>query len=118
MERCLSRSQTNPSPQTVTVIHPHHPLNGQQVTIVCIRKGTAPDIVVQLPDGTHAALAMSATDYVALPQIQNPTQPVPLLDPQGLRDLAHLVEGLLARQQATVTSSQPTTPGDDDEAIG
>src|SRR5271165_4404990 len=106
----VTKPSADPTPQTVMVTHPHHPLAGQQVTIVGIRKGADPDLVIQLPDGTHAALAMSATDY-ASPPLQNPTEPVPLLDLQGLQNLARLVEGLLARPQATATRA-PATTGD------
>jgi hypothetical protein len=99
------------------VTHPHHPLAGQKVTVVGIRKGADPDIVIQLPDGTHAALAMSATDY-ASPPLQNLTEPVPLLDLQGLQNLARLVEGLLTRRQATATRASATTGDVTDGTIG
>lgn len=113
----VTKHSADPTPQTVTVTHPHHPLAGQQVTIIGIRKGADPDIVIQLPDGTHAALAMSATDY-ASPPLQNPTEPIPLLDLQGLRDLARLVKGLLARPQATTTRASATTGDATDGTIG
>jgi hypothetical protein len=116
--RYVTKPSADPTPQTVTVTHPHHPLAGQQVIIVGIRKGADPDIVIQLPDGTHAALAMSATDYAASPPLQNPTEPVPLLDLQGLQDLARLVETLLARPQATATRASATTGDATDGAIG
>jgi hypothetical protein len=77
----------------VTITHPHHPLCGQQVQVVSIRRGRNPDLIVRLPDGSHAAIAMSLTDY------ETPTGPVPipstaphLLALPGLRQIAQLME--------------------------
>src|SRR5207249_7826420 len=53
--------------ESVTITHPYHPLRGHRVTLVRIRHGVDPDLIVQLPDGTHAALAMSSTDYAGAP---------------------------------------------------
>src|SRR5688572_12348213 len=53
--------------ESVTITHPHHPLRGQRVLVVRIRQGIDPDLIVQLPDGTHASLAMSSTDYAGAP---------------------------------------------------
>ena len=78
---------------------------------LCLRKGAVPEIIVQHPDRTHAALALSATDNPDPPPIQNPTEPVALLDLQGLRNLVRLVEGLRARQRATETSAPLTQRG-------
>jgi hypothetical protein len=72
----------------VTITHPHHPLRGQRVTIVRIRQGTDPDLIVQLPDGTHAARAMSSTDYAGTPAA--PATPSHLLALDGLRRVVHL----------------------------
>src|SRR5687768_5518527 len=56
-----------PPSESVPITHPYHPLNGQQVAIVRFRPGAAPAIVVRLPDGTHAAIALRLTRYVAAP---------------------------------------------------
>jgi hypothetical protein len=79
----------------VTITHPHHPFRGQQLPIVCIRRGDQPDVIVRLPDGSHAAVALSATDYPAdpLPALP-PATAAHFLDLQGLRQLAQLVDGL------------------------
>jgi hypothetical protein len=78
----------------VTITHPHHPLRGQQLPIVSVRHGESPDVIVRLPDGSHAAVALSATDYVADPSVVLPPVAVShLLDLQGLRQLAQLVDG-------------------------
>jgi hypothetical protein len=39
----------------VTITHPYHPLRGQQLPVVCFRHGESPDVIVRLPDGSHAA---------------------------------------------------------------
>jgi len=78
----------------VTIIHPHHPLRGQRCEVLRLRRGTAPDVIVRLPDGSHAALAQSWTDY------GNPAPPepgnaeLPLLDLSGLRHVAQLIAQL------------------------
>jgi DNA anti-recombination protein RmuC len=79
----------------VTITHPHHPLRGQQLPVVCVRRGESPDVIVRLPDGSHAAVALSATDYVidssaSLP----PVRASHLLDLQGLRQMAQFIDGL------------------------
>jgi Family of unknown function (DUF5372) len=79
----------------VTITHPHHPLRGQQLPIVCVRHGDKPDVIVRLPDGSHAAVALSSTDYTAAPAAAlPPVAAAHLLDLQGLRQLAQLVDGL------------------------
>jgi len=75
-----------------TITHPHHPLRGQQLPVVCVRRGERPDVIVRLPDGSHAAVALSATDYAADPPAALAPVAAPhLLDLQGLRQLALLI---------------------------
>ena len=78
----------------MTITHPHHPLYGQQVAIVRLRQGANPDLVVRLPDGTHAAIAMHLTDYAgaSAPQLA-PVSPH-LLDLAGLRQIVQLLQAL------------------------
>lgn len=81
----------------MTITHPHHPLRGQQLAVVCVRRGANPDVIVQLPDGSHAAVALAATDWAADFSATPPTQVAHLLDLNGLRQMAHLIA--VARQQ-------------------
>ncbi len=74
--------------------HPHHPLCGQRVTIVRIRRGDDPDLIVRLADGYHAAIAMSWTDYATTPADLVAAGNVPLLAVDGLRQMAELVAHL------------------------
>jgi hypothetical protein len=77
----------------VTITHPHHPLRGQHLPIVCIRHGASPDVIVRLPDGSHAAVACSGTDYAAdgLASL-SPSATPHLLDLRGLRQVAQLID--------------------------
>jgi hypothetical protein len=80
----------------VTITHPHHPLHGQRCEVAHIRRGADPDLILRLPDGTHAAIAMSWTDAgegEALSAAQSGPD-VPLLELQGLRQIIHLLEQL------------------------
>ena len=76
----------------MTVTHPHHPLCGQQVEIVRIRRGADPDLIVRLPDGLYAAVAMSLTDYAASSQHDPPPDPMHLLDFNGLRQIVQFID--------------------------
>jgi hypothetical protein len=79
----------------VTITHPHHPLRGQRLPVVCIRHSTPPDVIVRLPDGSHAAVAVNATDYVADPLATPPAATAThLLDLQGLHHLAQRIAEL------------------------
>lgn len=101
----------------MTITHPQHPLCGQQVAVVRSRRGTDPDLIVRLPNGLHAAVAMSWTDYAALPALDPPSGPVPLLDVNGLRQAVHLItrlrqEGRCPATEAPDTADQPSAaPG-------
>jgi hypothetical protein len=92
-ERTTLSSQ--PTSGFVTITHPHHPLRGQQLPIVCVRRGESPDVIVRLPDNSHAAVALSATDYAAGPSAGlAPAAAGHLLDLQGLRLLAQRIDEL------------------------
>jgi hypothetical protein len=79
----------------VTITHPHHPLRGQKVAILRIRRGANPDLVVRLPDGSHAAIAVSLTDYGGAAEQPAHSSAVPvLLDLKGLRQAAGLIAQL------------------------
>jgi hypothetical protein len=74
------------------VTHPHHPLFGQQVAVVRLRQGAQPDLIVRLPDGSHAAIAMHLTDYAGVPAALPSANPLPLLDFAGLRHIVQLLD--------------------------
>jgi len=84
----------------VTVSHPHHPLCGQQVEVVRVRRGVDPDLVVRLPDGRHASIAQSWTTEPHRPAGERPAAAAPLLAADGLRELAALVARLRERGRA------------------
>src|SRR5271156_2890048 len=110
---------TTPSSQSpsgfVTITHPHHPLRGQKVQIILLRRGLDPDLIVRLPDGHHAAIAMSGTDYSSLPDGETPPRPNHLLDLDGLRQVRLLLdrisrEGRPATGYANLTASDSPDP--------
>ena len=72
-----------------------------------LRQGTNPDLVVRLPDGTHAAIAMHLTDYAgaSTPQLA-PVSPH-LLDLAGLRQIVQLLQTI--RQDGRWPCSAPDT---------
>jgi hypothetical protein len=83
---------TKPSEEWVTVTHPHHPLHGQRVQLIRIRRGPDPDLIIRMPDGYHGAIAASLTDYSGSPDPEvYATQP-PLLSIGGLWQIAQWIE--------------------------
>ena len=98
----------------MTITHPHHPISGKTVTFVRIRRGADPDLIVRRPDGTHAAIAMSWTDYGAAPMSPprvgaSRREEAHLLDLNGLQQAAQLVERLrqAGRFPAPPSSTEP-----------
>jgi Family of unknown function (DUF5372) len=79
----------------VTVTHPYHPLYGQKVEVVRVRRGVDPDLIIRHPDGFHMAIAMSCTDS-AEPSPLRPQDLAPpvLLDFAGLCQMAQFIEEL------------------------
>jgi hypothetical protein len=78
----------------VTIIHPHHPLRGQRCAVVRVRRGSQPDVILRLPDGSRAAIALSWTDYDNGAPPEQPSAELPLLDLNGLRQAAQLIAHL------------------------
>jgi hypothetical protein len=103
-------SSSQSSLEYVTITHPHHPLQGQRCELIRIqRRGADPDLVLRLADGTHAAIAMSWTDYGEEPGCSPvPSAPaLPLLDLQGLRQIVDLFDQL--RQDGRFPTSRRHT---------
>lgn len=90
----------------MTITHPHHPLRGQKVEIIRIRRGADPDIVVSLPDGSHAAIAMSWTDFGEASEAEREDAAPHLLDLDGLRHAVRIIE----RIREDGRFSPPKTP--------
>lgn len=71
--------------------HPHHPLHGQRVQLIRIRRGPDPDLIIRLPDGYHAAIAASLTDYAGAGPIDPTAVEPPLLWLEGLWQIAQWI---------------------------
>jgi hypothetical protein len=80
----------------VIVTHPSHPLHGQRVNVIRIRRGADPDLIIRMPDGYHGAIAASWTDYAhpSDPMDPMPSQadPPPLLSLDGLLSITRFVQ--------------------------
>jgi hypothetical protein len=89
----------------VTITHPHHPLCGQQVAVLRVRRGTNPDLIIRLPDGSHAAVALALTDYAGTSDLRTSSSATSdLLDIEGLRQAAQLIAQ--CRQQGRFPSTK------------
>ncbi|HZG69181.1 MAG TPA: hypothetical protein VEZ12_20780, partial [Herpetosiphonaceae bacterium] len=75
-----------------------------QVVRIQHRPPAEPDLIVALPDGSHAGIALSCTDY-APPPIPG-TAAAPLLDLGGLRRLAAYVATLQHPTAPAIVCSQ------------
>ncbi len=94
----------------VTVTHPYHPLYKQRVEVIRVRRGADPDLVIRLPDGLHAAIAASCTDYAADAPLASLTDPLPLLDLDGLCQIVLFIDQLRQQYFPTIkeAGSQPS----------
>jgi hypothetical protein len=92
----------------VTITYPNHPLCGQQVQLIRIRRGADPDLIVRLPDGHHVAIAMSWTDYALPGYPPKPPPPTYLLDFQGLRQAAEFIHRIRQTEQHASTAGENT----------
>jgi len=75
----------------VTITHPHHPLYGQRVQLIRVRRGPDPDLIIRLPDGYHGAIAASLTDYAGPAQPDSSADEPPLLALEGLWQMAQFI---------------------------
>jgi hypothetical protein len=75
--------------------------------VIRIRRGADPDLIVRLPDGHHAAIAMSCTDYAASDNSTSFSTTDHLLDFHGLRQVAQLIEQIHQKEShAPITAEQ------------
>ena len=99
----------------VTVTHPHHPLYKQRVEVIRVRRGPDPDLVIRLPDGLHAAIAASCTDYLGDAPLEPSAGPPPLLALDGLCQIVQFIDQL--RQQCFSTPrNEGARSGTDDQS--
>ena len=73
--------------------HPHHPLYGQRVQLIRVRRGQDPDLIIRLPDGYHGAIAASLTDYAGQALVDSDAVEPPLLLLEGLWQIAQFIQG-------------------------
>lgn len=75
----------------MTVTHPHHPLYGQRVQIIRVRRGPDPDLIIRMPDGYHGAIAASLTDYAGTSEVDPGAAKPSLLSIEGLWKIAQWI---------------------------
>jgi hypothetical protein len=68
------------------------------VEIIRIRRGPDPDLIIRHLDGYHGAIAASWTTYASSPDA-GPSEKPPLLDLEGLCQLARVIEQLQERHR-------------------
>ncbi len=71
--------------------HPHHPLYGQRVQLIRVRRGRDPDLIIRLSDGYHGAIAASLTDYAGPALVDPDAVEPPLLWLEGLWQMAQWI---------------------------
>jgi hypothetical protein len=76
------------------------------VELVRVRRGPDPDLIIRQADGRHIAIAASWTDYNCSPDPEAATLTICLLDIEGLRKAARLVDHLLQAHQDAACSHQ------------
>ncbi len=73
-----------------------------------MRRGHDPDLIIRLPDGSHAAVAMSSTDYTPAPDLEPLPGPPPLLDIDGLRQVVQFMDRLRQAGRYPDAAQPPT----------
>jgi hypothetical protein len=106
----------HPSP-FVTITHPFHPWNGQQVKVIHIQRGADPDLLVQRPDGRHVLVAMSWTDYAGSSEKERCISPPPLLELDGLRQVVQFIEGMRREGRYPAPDDLPGVAGSSSESM-
>jgi hypothetical protein len=96
----------------VTIIHPYHPLNGQQVEVIRVLQGSDPDLIIRHPDGRHAAIAMSLTSYAGQTETEWLDERLHLLDLDGLRQVVAFLDALQVPKGEALNGCTPeSSPG-------
>jgi len=96
MSRGWLSSQHNVSvmgaePTHVTITHPHHPLNGQKLELIGVRRGPNPLLLVKMPNGVRARVPRDWTDYGRSSLDDVSTDPNHILSIEGLRKMIKII---------------------------
>ena len=74
------------------ITHRYHPWYGERLRLIRVCRGADPDLEVQVPNGLRLRVAMSCTDYATPQRTGYSSTPPHMLDLDGLRLAAALVE--------------------------
>lgn len=81
----------------VKITHPFHPLYGQTARIIRIRSGDNARLTVELTDGSRTAVEPNHTDFAGSGTSDTATTAMPLLDIDGLLNIAKLIKQVNSR---------------------
>ena len=95
----------------MTITHPCHPLHGKRVQVLCTCRSLDATLIVRFPDGFRAYVPIAWTDLASPPEHDPRTDPLPLLDLDGLRQVVQLIDHMRCRDGFDGTDSQD---GDED----
>lgn len=90
---------------TVTITHPHHPLNGLKLEVVTGSRNPQSSIVVRTPDGATIRIRKEWTDYEDSPD-ERPAEPFHLCSLEGLKELAQILEAATTSELFTKTADR------------
>jgi hypothetical protein len=96
MNRGWLSSQHNASavgaePTHITITHPHHPLNGQKLELISVRRGPNSVLLVKMLNGVRARLPRDWTDYGCSSLDEASTDPAQFLSIEGLRKIIKII---------------------------
>ena len=80
--------------------------------MVRVRRGSDPDLIIRLPDGRHAAVAMSMTSYARSTETDWLDDRLHLLDLEGLRQIVAFLDALqVPKGEALNGCTTESSPG-------
>jgi hypothetical protein len=83
--------------KTVKITHPFHPFYGQTARIIRIRSGDNARLTVELTDGSRTTVEPNHTDFAGSGTLGTDTTAMPLLDIDGLLNIAKLIKQINSR---------------------
>ena len=99
----------------MTITHGYHPRHGERVRLIRVCRGADPDLEVKLPNGLRLRVAMSCTDYATPQGTAHPSTPPHMLDFNGLRLAAEVIERMRQEGRYPVADDEGGSCASDDQ---